>query len=499
MGARTEPKARRYRNGPFCEKRQGGVTILIFALCLSVVVGFCALALDLGRLYNRRVELQNAADVLALAAASELNGTVAGIDKANLQAANRMNAPAPQGLRYQYDKVEMTWSDAAIEFSSSPNGGWVSLASAKAAPLEMLYVRINTANLDAAYGQVDTLFIRVLDNALATAAVSATAVAGRSSLNVAPLAVCAMRPERGFDRSGELVEYGFRRGVGYDLMALSPNTAVMPTAQNFLIHPFAPPGASVASLASDLSTVKPFVCTGTLPISRVSNSNVIGNTITVIPSFPLGSLFTQLNSRFDTYAAPCTPNSAPPDFNVKSYAFATAVPWMSSAPAGQTAAPLTASGKMWTVADPAPSPLGTTAVAYGPLWSFAKAAKSAEYFAGTAEPATGYQTFSTGNWSTLYTPGAPGVSPISGYPAVPPYSLSSGTNFATPPSGRKGIRNRRVLNVPLLACPVVGGKGSVLGIGRFFMTVPATATKLYVEFAGVVSAQSVGGPVELFP
>ncbi|MET0858297.1 MAG: pilus assembly protein TadG-related protein [Telluria sp.] len=472
--------------------------MILFALCLLVIVGFCALALDLGRLYNRKAEMQNAADTVALAAASELNGTIAGINKAIQQAATRMNAPAPQGLRYQYNRLEMTWSDAAIEFSATPNGGWVSLAAAKAMPEDMLYVRVTTANLDPAYGEVNTLFIRVLDPSLATASTNATAVAGRSSLNVAPLAVCAMQPERGADRAGELVEYGFRRGVGYDLMNLSPDLATMPSPQNFLIHPFAPPGATVPALNSDLSTVKPFICTGTLPIARVTNAGLTDGSITVASPFPLGSLFNQLNSRFDTYTAPCTPNSAPPDFNVKSYAYNTAAGWMNAVPNGQAADSTNVGNKIWNVAGPVPAPAGTVARSYGPLWSFARAAKSAEFLAGTPEPTAGYATFNTANWATLYAP-APSVSAAPGYPAVPPYSLSAGTNYAAPPSGRKGVRNRRVLNVALLACPVVAGKANVLGVGKFFMTVPATATSLFGEFAGVVSPQAVGGQVELYP
>jgi len=57
-----------------------------------------------------------------------------------------------------------------------------------------------------------------------------------------------------------------------------------------------------------------------------------------------------------------------------------------------------------------------------------------------------------------------------------------------------------VLNVALLSCPVPAGataQASVLGVGRFFMTVPATATSLPVEFAGVAAPSSLSGAVEL--
>ena len=67
---------------------------------------------------------------------------------------------------------------------------------------------------------------------------------------------------------------------------------------------------------------------------------------------------------------------------------------------------------------------------------------------------------------------------------------------------RKGAAGRRVLNVALLSCPVPAGAlatATVLGIGKFLMTVPATATSVRAEFGGLVAEQSLGGAVELYP
>lgn len=63
------------------------------------------------------------------------------------------------------------------------------------------------------------------------------------------------------------------------------------------------------------------------------------------------------------------------------------------------------------------------------------------------------------------------------------------------------VRGRRVLNVPLLSCPIVPGAratATVLCVGRFFMTVPATPTTLYAEFAGLLPARRLAGKVETF-
>lgn len=51
---------------------QRGAVAIVVALSLSVIIGFAGLALDLGRLYVNKTELQSAADACALAASREL-------------------------------------------------------------------------------------------------------------------------------------------------------------------------------------------------------------------------------------------------------------------------------------------------------------------------------------------------------------------------------------------------------------------------------------------
>ena len=54
-------------------KERGAVAIMV-ALALVALIGFVGLALDLGKLYVVKSELQNSADSCALAAARELTG-----------------------------------------------------------------------------------------------------------------------------------------------------------------------------------------------------------------------------------------------------------------------------------------------------------------------------------------------------------------------------------------------------------------------------------------
>ena len=495
------PTVRRVPNRPIQirSRRQRGTIAVMTTVTLVVILGFFALALDLSRLYNRKVEMQNVADVIALSAANELNGTADGVIKALAQASSRLSLGAPQGLTYQYSKLSMQWSDAAIEFNSSLSAGgqWVDANTASATPARIRFVRVDTSKLNPEYGEVRTLFMHILAPSLTTTNATGRAIAGPSAISVVPLALCAMRPEPARNRSGELVEYGFRRGVSYDLMNLRANQTT--PAQSFVINPLAAPGTVGALPSNDLAIVKPFACTGTMAMSRVS-----GGPLTVESPFPLGQLYTQLNSRFDVPGAPCNQYSAPPDANIKAYVFNNkgilplnaSVPWMAVAPAGQAANTYADSvnSKRWTVADPDTTPAATTGPMFGPLWSYAKAARYA-----ASEPAGGYATFATTNWSTLYPPSS-GPAPAAGtYPAAGPYAAISGVNFQGPTSGKKGVRGRRVLNVALLSCPVAGNSANVVAIGKFFMTVPATATSLWAEFAGVAPESAFGSQVELHP
>jgi Flp pilus assembly protein TadG len=475
-------------------RRRRGAVAIVFLLMLGGMIGFIGFALDLSRVYNRRAELQTVANIAALAAARQLNGTPLGIDNALLQAGNAVSA-----LKFQYNKRNIAWSDAALSFSASPGGGWIDAAAAKDAPAGVLYVRADTSKLGAAVGTLNLVFMRVVSAALDSVSVAAKAVAGRSTIDVMPLAVCAMSDVAAAKRSNpgppaneELVEFGFRRGVAYDLMQLNPNGV---TAENFVIDPFSPPGTPGAAANTGAAFVGPYACAGQLGMPRV-----FGGAITVARPFPLAELYRQLNSRFDDYTGGhCAYATAPPDANIRSYVFNTSVPWMAAAPVRQAAQSSSVGGKLWTVADPAPAPAGNTAAMYGPLWAYARAVPFASYVPGAVEPAAGYTAFSQTAWSTLYAPGAPAAK--SSYPGSGSTPYKAVGNALAPSSG-PGVANRRVLNVALLACPVGAGattSATVLGIGKFLMTVPATETALYAEFGGLAAETSLAGAVELYP
>jgi hypothetical protein len=225
---------------------------------------------------------------------------------------------------------------------------------------------------------------------------------------------------------------------------------------------------------------------------------VTGGSISVQSGFPINVLFNHLNSRFEQSGGECDVNAAPPDTNVKQYTPTVAVGWMSPKPLLQTAEPGPPSPSvLLTIADLDP-PNNQTVTHLGPLWAFARPVPWSSYT--PPEPANGYIPFLATStiWGSLY--GA-GVGPSGSYPlgaTLTPYTKGTGFSQLPTTPNRPGIKFRRVLNIPLLACPVSGSTATVLAIGKFFMTVPATSSTVSAEFAGVANDQQAGGSVEFY-
>lgn len=492
-------------------QRQCGAFAIMFVPLLLVMIGFCGLALDMGRLYNRKVDLHGMTKAAAIAAARELNGTHAGIAAAKTAARE-----AVERLRHQHfgAGLPFTWNDEALSFSASSarSGTWTSSASASSASAaqvaSLYFAQVDTAGLSPEVSTVQTHFIKVLANRLSEVHISDSAIAGRTTLKIVPIGICAMSPDAASVRTAtspsgstlsELVQYGFRRGVSYDLMQLNPH-GTQPL--RFAINPAAPPGTPGGAFG--IPALAPFVCHGSMWVPRVTGGQL---RVSELPSSaPLTSLHAALNTRFDQYASTvCTPSGAPPDINVKSYAYEQAgvVRWMSPTSGSPAAQSTTERGRLETVAD-LPTPPSSPG-SYGPLWAYAKAARAPSP-PDSPEPANGYPTFSASDWPTLYESGPT----ASAYPVSPPTPYQSGLvssgNYQPPRAANRPLEtpHRRVLNIPLLSCAPNAPSGSnaeatIVGIAQFFMTAPATENSLIAEFAGLVPEGSLSGQVELFP
>jgi Flp pilus assembly protein TadG len=84
-------------------------TTTLGMLCFLLAVG---LGVDISRLYTAKTELQNAADAAALAAASALNGSTAGITRATDRAVKAMNS-------YNFNKSTVAFARTDVRFAKN--------------------------------------------------------------------------------------------------------------------------------------------------------------------------------------------------------------------------------------------------------------------------------------------------------------------------------------------------------------------------------------------
>lgn len=493
----------------FRNRQQGAVAIIV-GLSLFILIGLLGLVVDLGHLYVAKSGLQNAADAAALSGAKQLNGTAARVCCGPDSAEARAIEAAGKNEYFRADKSDLhgtpvTITSANLWVSNCPAATctWspISSITTDAAAADKTFLKVDTG-----IRSLRTWFIQVMPGAPANTATFGLAVAGKYVVNITPLAVCALSKIKTAKNAttNELLEYGFRRGIAYNIPDLNPLGA---SGVPMWINPVdSYPGSCDPNHASTAFTT-PFVCMG--------NSA----TITTLPTKAYVSTGTSsaleraLNSRFDIYQGnSCDPVSAPPDTNIKPF---TANPsganpascpagstnsacgyprdWMNTAnnttPTQQTISLVTgASGRKVPVTTP-------TFDQYGALWSASRAVQAD----GSTPPKAG-TAFSASNssWSTLY--GGTIDITANGYPnpsdaTASPYSQSSGKYNPTPPS-HTGTPNRRILNVAIVDCDSLAGGGlscsrvDVLGIGKFFMQVPANFNgnpkKVEAEFTGLI-------------
>jgi Flp pilus assembly protein TadG len=126
MKSSTKRKSRRGERGS---------VLAMSAISMLVLLLATGLAVDVSHFYTAKVELQNAADAAALAAASQLNSTSGGIKCAVTEATRALN---------QYDfKKSLTINSADITFATNLNGSYVDSATAIASPTNIRFVKVS--------------------------------------------------------------------------------------------------------------------------------------------------------------------------------------------------------------------------------------------------------------------------------------------------------------------------------------------------------------------
>ena len=447
------------RQHPAPARRRGAIA-LMFALTLVLLLCTAGLVIDLGRLYVLKSELQNGADSAALAGAKEIDLSSAGIVKAS----NKAIAFAAEN-DFNFGTA-LTLSTADISFGATPTGPWFSVSEAQASPSGKSFIRVGTGSKI-----VNTYLMAA--SGISSATTAASAVAGRFVVDITPLGICGKTPATRLAALAtslgelELVEFGFRRGMTYDMLQMGP---IAGPADPMLLNPVDSPPTACSPSHSSANFTAPFLCQG--------NSTVASNAAAVYANtgVSVGPVEKALNSRFDQYpgGTPCIPATAPPDRNIQPFNIGDLLHgpdrWMSPAPTTQE---FVAGGSA------------------GVLWSYSRPVRAT----GSAGAYAAGTPFETSDWPSLYGSFAPPPAAIGAeYPSGSPYSQTAGQYFIAP-THTAGL-NRRLINMAIVDCSAATSNAMsckslpIVGVGRFFLQRPVnlsgTSKGMYVEFAGLI-------------
>ncbi|SDH42427.1 Tad domain-containing protein [Nitrosomonas sp. Nm132] len=177
-----------HRNFHSVQKETGAVAIIV-ALSLVGLVGFVGLALDLGKLFVAKTELQNSADACALAAARELTG--ANTNQLELAEAAGKTTGERHNVLFQDEQIVIS----SVTFSETLAGGYDTAAAFTG--LEATKKRF--ARCEASKAGIANWFIQVLNllpgTAIGDQTVAASAVATLSPSQITscaiPVGICS--------------------------------------------------------------------------------------------------------------------------------------------------------------------------------------------------------------------------------------------------------------------------------------------------------------------
>jgi Flp pilus assembly protein TadG len=171
-------------------QNEKGVVIIVIALLLPILIGFCALVVDLGYLYVAKGELQNAADAGALAGAKQLyDGTTPTL--------HWTDAPSSATTLVQQNKVAGTnLSDATVDagywsITQTPAGMQSQAITPTVNDVPAVRVTVNRA-AGVNGGALPTYFAKIFGVTsvpLTASAVAGVTVAGSMTGSVLPISL----------------------------------------------------------------------------------------------------------------------------------------------------------------------------------------------------------------------------------------------------------------------------------------------------------------------
>lgn len=282
------------RQGNLNIKKERGVVAILVTLAMVVLIGFVGLALDLGKLFVAKTELQNSADACALAAARELTG--ANTNQLMLAEAAGITTGELHDVLFQGEQIVIS----SVTFSTSLTGGYQSAFSGPGAT-DMRFARCEASRLGIANWLIHVLnilpSISIGDQTVAASAVASLSPSQITSCAI-PVGICSSDAPPGTAVGTWLTSVlgpgkGGKNGDQADLTG------------NFMWIDYTPPGGGANELAGQL--------TG----SGVCNLPALGTEVG--EAGVKSSLANDWNSRFGIYQANVNTGDSTPDYSGYAY------------------------------------------------------------------------------------------------------------------------------------------------------------------------------------
>lgn len=174
------------RNVPASARRQRGAVAIIVGLSLAVLIGAAGLALDTGRLYVTKTELQNASDACALGASFELTGFPS-IPAGNFAIAEAAGRTVAARNRVGFQATSIDQNSVTVEFGTALTGGtWLTAGSTPSPTAKYVRCTIPETNILSWFMQV-----RGAPPSTVRSAATASLVPSQQSCNGLPIGLCA--------------------------------------------------------------------------------------------------------------------------------------------------------------------------------------------------------------------------------------------------------------------------------------------------------------------
>ena len=191
------------------------MSIQFLVILVPVILGMMGFALDLGRIYLVRGELNQAASSMALAAAAQLNGTTSAAASAGAAANATLDNSLGDANKYNFGSLVVGQGDALLSATTPAYSYFASLADAQSGAnsadgTSAHYVAVNLA------ADAPLLFWSMFSFGQSRkASVAAAAVAGLSAplctaCGIEPFAVAALN-------SGDAQDFGFTAATLYTM------------------------------------------------------------------------------------------------------------------------------------------------------------------------------------------------------------------------------------------------------------------------------------------